>query len=82
VSQTPSVSESSCQYIRELLNEYQPTRQLQIPKTKTVRYGDRAFVAYAPKIWNMLPLYIRQSDTMSCFKSRLKTHYFKLKYHH
>ena len=78
------------QYIRELLNEYQPTRQLrsschsmlQIPKTKTVRYGDRAFFAYAPKIWNMLPLYIRQSDTISCFKSRLKTHYFKLKYHH
>ena len=69
-------------YIRELLNDYQPTRQLRssshimlhIPKTRTVRYGDRA------KIQNMLPLNVRQSDTISCFKSRLKTHYFKLKY--
>jgi len=75
-------------YIRELLNDYQPTRQLrsssnimlQIPRTRTVRYGDRAFSAYAPKIWNILPLHVRQSDTISSFKSRLKTHYFKLKY--
>ena len=75
-------------YIRELLNEYQPTRQLrssshimlQRPKTRTVRYGDRAFSAYAPKIWNNLPLHVRESDSISCFKSRLKTHYFKLTY--
>jgi len=75
-------------YIHEFLNEYQPTRHLQssshimlqIPKTTTVRYGDCAFSAYGPKIWNILPLHIWQSDTISCFKSLLKTHYFKLKY--
>jgi len=75
-------------YIRKRLNEYQHTRQLgssphimlQIPKTRTGRYGDSAFSAYAPNIWNILPLHIWQSDTISCFKSRLKTHYFKLKY--
>jgi len=76
------------QYIRDLLHKYQPTRQLrssscdmlQTPKSRTVRYGDRAFSVYAPKIWNVLPFQIKQSVSVSCFKSRLKTHFFKLKY--
>ena len=75
-------------YIRDLLEEYKSARQLrssscdmlQIPRSRTSRYGDRAFSVYAPKEWNRLPLSIRQSGSISCFKSRLKTHFFKVKY--
>lgn len=76
------------QYIKDLIQEYQPARLLRSsfqdtlhePKARTARYGDRAFSVYAPKVWNLLPLPIRQSDTITSFKSRLKTHFFKLKY--
>ena len=75
-------------YIRDLLEEYKSARQLrssscnmqQIPRSTTSRYGDRAFSVYAAKEWNRPSLSIRQSGSISCFKSRLKTHFFKLKY--
>ena len=78
------------QYIRDLLQEYQPSRQLrsssrdmlEIPKSRTVRYGDRSFAVCAPKIWNNLPLAVRQCVSVSCFKSNLKTHLFNLAYSH
>ena len=38
--------------------------------------GDRAFVAAAPKVWNNLPLCIRNEDNFTRFKNLLKTHYF------
>ncbi len=36
----------------------------------------RAFSYLAPKLWNSLPDNFRGSDTLSLFKSRLKTHLF------
>ena len=39
-------------------------------------FGDRAFASAAPRIWNDLPLAIRESETVKCFKSRLKTYLF------
>ena len=35
--------------------------------------GDRAFSVCAPKIWNTVPLEIRQSSTVVLFKKKLKT---------
>ena len=32
----------------------------------------------APRLWNSLPPHIKQSDTITTFKSQLKTHLFKL----
>ena len=47
------------------------------PKTKLSTYGDRSFEAAAPRLWNELPLSIRQSTSVNSFKKNLKTHLFK-----
>ena len=39
-----------------------------------LNYG--AFPRAAPRIWNKLPLAIRQSRTLEKFKKELKPHYF------
>ena len=44
------------------------------PKTTL---GERAIVFAAPKLWNALPRYIRESISVDTFKSRLKTHLLK-----
>ena len=36
--------------------------------------GDRAFTYAAPKSWNTLPLFIRESPTVNMFKTQLKTY--------
>ena len=46
--------------------------------TKTKKtLGDRAFVTSAPKIWNELPMYIRNLRNFSIFKKLVKTCYFE-----
>ena len=45
------------------------------PRTHT-RYGDRAFSVCAPKLWNNLPIFVRDSPTLNTFKTRLKTYLF------
>ena len=39
--------------------------------------GRRSFSYVAPKLWNALPLHLRLTQTLSCFKSRLKTFLFQ-----
>ncbi len=53
------------------------TGLLTVPLTRLRSMGDRAFSSLAPKLWNSLPIEIRQAKTISTFKSRLKTHFFK-----
>jgi len=73
------------QYLRDLLTWHQPQRslrssnilQLEIPKTRLVTYGDRAFESVAPRLWNDLPLDVRRSKSTTVFKKNLKTHLFK-----
>ena len=43
-------------------------------------FGSRAFRVSAAKVWNTLPLHIRQSQSLSTFRRHLKTHYFQLVY--
>ncbi len=50
---------------------------LNVPKTKRKLRGDHAFAVAAPKLWNDLPLSIRQASSLSLFKSTLK-HIFSL----
>ena len=72
-------------YINEPLHHYTPCRCLRssdsnllvIPKTTTVTYRDRSFRAIAPKLWNQLPLVIRQSNSVDRFKKALKTYLFR-----
>ena len=73
-------------YLSELLDTYRPSRNLRssgkhlltTKKTNTVNCGDRAFSVCAPKLWNNLPLHIRQAKSLSSFKSQLKTHLLKI----
>jgi len=73
-------------YISELLHPYRPTRSLRsadqlllnVPKTKRKLKGDRAFAVAAPKLWNDLPLNIRQASSLPVFKSLLKTYLYSL----
>ena len=39
--------------------------------------GDRTFIAAAPKLWNTLPLTIRNIDNFNLFKNKLKTFLFR-----
>ena len=72
-------------YISDLLSYYQPSRALRsadlslldVPATRPITCGDRAFSVAAPKVWNGLPQYLRKSTSLTSFKSQLKTFLFK-----
>lgn len=82
-----ALNEAGPAYLRELLTPYQPSRQLRsadnldlcIPRVK-LTYGSRAFSYAGPKVWNSLPHDIRNSSSLNVFKSKLKTHLFKIAY--
>lgn len=78
-----AVNNSAPVYISELLQKHAPSRALRsgnngllvVPRTRTL-WGDRSFQAAGPRLWNALPASIRQSDTLTAFKTALKTHIF------
>lgn len=71
-------------YLAELLKEHVPSRSLRsgsaglmvVPRTRT-GWGDRSFQSAAPRLWNTLPPNIKQSKSLSAFKSNLKTFLFQ-----
>lgn len=75
-------------YLSDLLTEYQTGRTLRsttqglfkIPRTRLSQKGDRAFAVVAPRLWNSLPLYIRDAASVRVFKTQLKTHLFAMAY--
>ena len=51
---------------------------LELPKGKMYStLGDRSFQTAAPKLWNVVPYYIRNSKSLNLFKKYLKTYLFK-----
>ena len=66
------------------LNTHQPSRSLRssrekllkIPKTILKTFDQRSFLA--PRVWNSLPADLRNTPSLDCFKSHLKTHLFRL----
>ena len=51
---------------------------LNIPPCKSLStLGDRSFYMAAPKLWNDLPLFIRNISSVNAFKKTLKTHLFQ-----
>ena len=49
-----------------------------ILKLKT--YGGRSFTIAAPSVWNALPFELRSCNSLSSFRSKLKTWLFKIGY--
>ncbi len=72
-------------YLKDLIPMYHQDRDLRSQhqvclepaKTRLKSYGDRSFRYAAPKEWNKLPLEIKLSPSVDCFKKRLKTYVFK-----
>ncbi len=68
-------------YLTSLLSRYNSSCSLRsqnsgllvVPRIAKSTKGGRAFSYLAPKLWNSLPDNVRGSDTLSLFKSRLKT---------
>ncbi len=77
------------EYIRDMLtirdSEYNlrsmDTITLQVPRSKFKTLGDRAFYVAAPREWNSLPSDLRSIVNPCAFKSKLKTHLFKMAYY-
>ena len=67
-------------YMLDLLVPYEASRPLRssgtgllcIPRTRT-KQSEAAFSYYAPYMWNKLPVDLRSAQTVSSFKSGLKT---------
>ncbi len=71
-------------YLTNLLSRYNPTPSLRLqnsgllvaPRIAKSTKGGITFSYLAPELWNSLPDNVLGSDTLSLFKSRLKTHLF------
>ena len=51
---------------------------LMLPQNITLNKSKSMFQYSAPKVWNSLPVNIRECDNLCQFKSALKRHYFVL----
>ncbi|KAK3101096.1 hypothetical protein FSP39_000910 [Pinctada imbricata] len=47
-----------------------------VPSNKHKTFSDRGFSTIGPKLWNNIPLDIRQAENIEIFKKKLKTYYF------
>ena len=43
-------------------------------------FANRSFSYVAPRMYNRLPIAIKQLESLDCFKKHLKTHLFSLSY--
>ena len=77
-------------YLSELFTVYQPSRCLRsensnllvVPKCRTKLYGERAFAVAAPTLWNKLPSEIKNSASVSTFKTSLKTFFSRINHYY
>ena len=71
-------------YLTSLISSYKPVRSLRssdhlcvrVPNVMTATYGQRTFSYCAPKLWNSLPKSLKESETVTIFKKKLKTFLF------
>ena len=80
-----AITSTGTVYLSDLLKIYTPSRQLRssadirilcIPSVNTRSYGERSFSYTAPTLWNTLLKDIRFSQSVSSFRSAIKTHFF------
>ena len=69
-------------YLSDLLHPYKPSRTLRsyndnllcVQSHRLQAYGGRSFEVAAPKLWNDLPAPMRKIESITVFKTSLKTH--------
>ena len=68
-------------YLSNLLQQHEPVRShyLSVPH-HNVKFGSRAFRSSAPRVWNSLPINIRESQSLPTFRRQLKTFCFQSAY--
>ena len=60
------------------LRSYSDTTKLQITNNASKpAYIEKAFSSAGPRAWNELPQNIREAQSLTVFKTQLKTHLFK-----
>ncbi len=72
-------------YLNQLLQVYTPSRALRssssislvVPRIRLTTMGARSYSYAAPRLWNSLPLDIRNSNCLLTFKTRLKKYFFR-----
>ena len=79
-----TVSNISPYYLSKSLDLSEPERKglcsqhnLNIPRTFK-KAGDQAFSVAGPRVWNSLPIQIRNSKSTDLFKKHLKTYLYPL----
>ena len=78
------INNTAPSYLRDMLGEYVPSRPLRSANkrllkpvtSKSQKVGGRAFSHHAPSLWNSLPSHLRELNTLSKFKTALKTYLF------
>ena len=73
----PSLATTLSQPTRNRVTRSTYNRILFQPKFKLKSAGARAFSVSAPKVWNSLPISLRESTSIDSFKSKLKSHLFR-----
>ena len=76
-------------YLSDLLQYHEPTRslrssssrQLSAPR-RNLTFWSCAFRFSAPRVWNLLPVSIRETKSPPTFRHHLKTHCFQSVYPH
>ena len=69
------------QYLSELLSYSNFSHNIHLVEPYMVTaLGERAFKKCAPKLWNSMPLPLKQCATLATFKKHLKTYLFQLAY--
>ena len=74
-------------YLSNLIQPYTNQRSLRsesqmllkIPRSRLKTAGDRAFNVIGPKLWNLLPIDLKQTKSLNVFKTGLKTFLYSLK---
>jgi len=71
-------------YLSDLLHYHEPIRsysshELSVPR-HNLSFGSCAFRFSAPRVWNSLPVSIRESHSVPTFRRNLKTFYFQSDY--
>ncbi|XP_078272170.1 uncharacterized protein LOC144602922 [Rhinoraja longicauda] len=78
-------------YLTDLLHRHTPTCTLRSAaanllsppiRTKLRSWGDSAFSIAAPTLWNSLPQTVRDSSSLTTFKTSLKSHLFSTAFNH
>ena len=84
------LNDAAPEYLKDLIARNEPQRslrsasqcRLRLPSVRTGNtnkktMGFRSFVNSAPKLWNELPLSLRECDSGAAFKKSLKTYFFR-----